>query len=76
MTVVRAAAAKRPPRDVACTAFGTAALHLTKHFPATTEQIVSLQLGLLLTDGAFADAEIAQGLHARHGSPHAKTSVS
>lgn len=76
MTVVRAAGAKRAPRDVACTAFGTAALHLTRHFPGTTEQIVSLQLGLLLTDGAFAGAEIAQGLHARHGSPHATTTTS
>ncbi|MBR8741167.1 SDR family oxidoreductase [Nocardiopsis sp. MG754419] len=76
MAVVRAAGAKRAPRDVASTALGTAALHLTRHFPGTTEQIVSLQLGLLLTDGAFADAEIAQGLHARHGTPHAPTALS
>ncbi len=75
MTVVRAAGAKRAPRDVACTAFGTAALHLTKHFPGVTEQIVSLQLGLLLAEGAFADAEIARGLHTRHGSPHAPVSI-
>ncbi|MFE3457756.1 SDR family NAD(P)-dependent oxidoreductase [Nocardiopsis aegyptia] len=66
MSVVRAAGARRAPRDVASTALGTAALHLTRHFPGTTEQIVSLQVGLLLADGAFGDAEIAQGLHERH----------
>lgn len=76
MTVVRAAGAKRPPRDIASTPLGTAALHLTRHFPGTTEQIVSLQLGLLLTDGTFADAEIARGLHSRHGTPHALTTLS
>lgn len=68
MTVVRACAARRAPRDVASTALGTAALHLTRHFPGATEQLVSLQLGLLLADGAFGEAEIARGLHARHGS--------
>ncbi|MFB8763223.1 SDR family NAD(P)-dependent oxidoreductase [Nocardiopsis alba] len=76
MAVVRAAGAKHPPRDLASTALGTAALHLTRHFPGTTEQIVALQLGLLLTDGAFADAEIARGLHARYGTPHAQTTRS
>ncbi|WP_017605770.1 SDR family NAD(P)-dependent oxidoreductase [Nocardiopsis alkaliphila] len=76
MTVVRAAGAGRPPRDIASTPLGTAALHLTRHFPGTTEQIVSLQLGLLLTDGTFADAEIARGLHSRHGTPHAPTTLS
>ncbi|MDE3719819.1 SDR family NAD(P)-dependent oxidoreductase [Nocardiopsis sp. N85] len=69
MAVVRAAGAGRAPRDVASTALGTAGLHLFRHFPGTTEQIASFQIGLLLADGAFADAEIAQGLHARHGSP-------
>ena len=76
MTVIRAAGAKYPPRDVASTALGTAALHLTRNFPGTTERIVSLQLGLLLTDGTFAEAEIAQGLHTRHGTPHAPTTPS
>ncbi|MEV2278033.1 SDR family NAD(P)-dependent oxidoreductase [Nocardiopsis sp. NPDC049922] len=66
MAVVRAAGARRAPRDAASTGLGTVALHLTRHFPGTTERIVSLQLGLLLADGAFGDAEIAQGIHARH----------
>ena len=69
MAVVRAAGAGRAPRDVASTALGTAGLHLFRHFPGTTEQIVDLRIGLLLAGGAFADAEIARGLHARHGSP-------
>ncbi|WP_433698172.1 SDR family NAD(P)-dependent oxidoreductase [Nocardiopsis sp. CA-288880] len=69
MAVVRAAAARRAPRNMASTALGTAALHLTRHFPGATEQIVSLQLGLLLADGAFDGAEIARGLRARHGGP-------
>ena len=76
MAVVRSAAARRAPRDVASTALGTAALHLTRHFPGTTEQIVSLQLGLLLADGAFGGAEIAQGLHSRHGNPATKSNAS
>lgn len=76
MAVVRAAGAKHAPRDIAATALGTAALHLTRHFPGTTEQIVSLQLGLLLTDGTFADAEIARGLHSRHGTQYAPTALS
>ncbi|WP_067597091.1 SDR family NAD(P)-dependent oxidoreductase [Nocardiopsis listeri] len=76
MAVVRAAGAKHPPRDIASTALGTAALHLTRHFPGATEQIVSLQLGLLLTDGTFADAEIARGLHSRHGTQYTPTALS
>ncbi|MCY9782415.1 SDR family NAD(P)-dependent oxidoreductase [Nocardiopsis sp. EMB25] len=76
MSVIRAAGAKRAPRDVASTGLGTVALHLTRHFPGTTEQIVSLQLGLLLADGAFGDAEIAQGLHARHGGASPRPNVS
>lgn len=67
MSVVRAAGARRAPRDVASTALGTVGLRLFRHFPGTTEQIVSLQVGLLLADGAFGDAEIARGLHERHG---------
>ncbi|MFV2197670.1 SDR family NAD(P)-dependent oxidoreductase [Nocardiopsis sp. LOL_012] len=66
MAVVRAAASRRAPRDVASTALGTAALHLTRHFPGTTEQIASLQVGLLLARGTFGGAEIAQGLRTRH----------
>lgn len=69
MAVVRAAGARYARRDTASTALGTAGLHLFRHFPGTTEQIVSLQVGLLLSDGAFGDAEIAQGLHSRHANP-------
>lgn len=66
MAVVRAAGAERAPRDVASTALGTVGLHLFRHFPGTTEQIVALQVGLLLAGGAFGDAELARGLHTRH----------
>ncbi|WP_116244218.1 SDR family oxidoreductase [Nocardiopsis sp. FIRDI 009] len=76
MSVVRAAGARRAPRDVASTGLGAVALHLTRHFPGTTERIVSLQLGLLLADGAFGDAEIAQGLHARHDGANPRPNVS
>ncbi|MFI6575143.1 SDR family NAD(P)-dependent oxidoreductase [Nocardiopsis sp. NPDC050513] len=76
MAVVRAAAARRAPRDVASTGPGTVALHLTRHFPRTTERIVSLQVGLLLADGAFGEAEIAQGLHARHADVGLRPHVS
>ncbi|MFD6096948.1 SDR family NAD(P)-dependent oxidoreductase [Nocardiopsis flavescens] len=76
MAVVRAAGARHAPRDVASTALGTAGLHLFRHLPGTTEQIVSLKIGLLLADGAFAEAEIAQGLHTRHGSPEPRPTAS
>ncbi|MFD6949176.1 alcohol dehydrogenase [Nocardiopsis sp. TSRI0078] len=76
MAVVRAAGARRAPRDVASTAIGTAGLHLFRHFPGTTEQIASLQVGLLLSDGAFGDAEIARGLHTRHNGQPALTDAS
>ncbi|MBB6120720.1 SDR family NAD(P)-dependent oxidoreductase [Nocardiopsis algeriensis] len=67
MAVVRAAGARRPPRDVASTPLGTVGLHLFRHFPGNTEQAVALQIGLLLQNGVFGDAEIARGLHERHG---------
>ncbi|NYH53900.1 NAD(P)-dependent dehydrogenase (short-subunit alcohol dehydrogenase family) [Nocardiopsis arvandica] len=76
MAVVRAAGARRARRDVASTVIGTAGLHLFRHFPGTTEQIVSLQIGLLLSDGAFGDAEIARGLHTRHGGHTARPDAS
>ncbi|GHD21145.1 hypothetical protein GCM10007147_14240 [Nocardiopsis kunsanensis] len=76
MAVVRAAGAARAPRDVASTTLGTAALHLTRHFPATTENLVALQMQLLLNDGTFAGAEIAQGLHNRHGTLAAQQNAS
>ena len=76
MTVVRAAGAGRPPRDTASTLLGTIGLHLFRHFPGATEQAVNLQVGLLLSDGAFAGAEIAQGIRTRHGSPAPRPTAS
>src|SRR5699024_89564 len=76
MAVVRAAGAKHAPRDIASTALGTVGLHLTRHFPGTTEQVVALQMQLLLSEGTFADAEIAQGLHERHDTLTAQQNVS
>lgn len=76
MAVVRAAGARNAPRDVASTALGTTGLHLTRHNPGTTERVVALQMQLLLSEGTFADAEIAQGLHERHGTPTAPQNVS
>ena len=76
MAVVRATGSKYAPRDVASTALGTVGLHLTRHFPGTTEQVVALQMQLLLSEGTFAGAEIAQGLHERHGTLAAQQHVS
>ncbi len=76
MAVIRASGAKHAPRDIASTALGTVGLHLTRHFPGTTEQVVALQMQLLLSEGTFADAEIARGLHERHDTLAAQQNVS
>ncbi|TQN30670.1 NADP-dependent 3-hydroxy acid dehydrogenase YdfG [Haloactinospora alba] len=67
MTVVRAAAAAKPRRDVASTTLGTTALWATRHAPGIVDRVASLQLAAVVHSGHLAGSEIARGLHERHG---------
>lgn len=69
--VLRAAAAERPPRDVASTALGTAALRLARHAPGLVDRAVGARLSSLIRRGTYAGAELAAGLRDRlsdHGT--------
>jgi len=68
LTVVRAAAARRPPREVASTRSGTAALLLARHAPGLVDRAVAARLRYLVRTKAFHGAEIAAGLRERHGA--------
>lgn len=68
MTVVRAAAARRPPRDLASTSLGTAALRLARHLPGVLDRLVAVRTGRLVASGRFTGAELAEGLHRRHSA--------
>lgn len=66
MTVIRAATAARPPRDVASTPLGNAALRIARHAPGLTDRVTSAGLGRLVHSGHFADSPLAAGLRNRH----------
>ncbi|GAA3753584.1 NAD(P)-dependent dehydrogenase (short-subunit alcohol dehydrogenase family) [Spinactinospora alkalitolerans] len=68
MTAVRAAAARTAHRDLASTPLGTGALRLARHAPALVDRIVSGRIGRLVATGHFAGADLARGLHRRHGA--------
>ncbi|CAM3948829.1 SDR family NAD(P)-dependent oxidoreductase [Nocardiopsis rhodophaea] len=67
MTAVRAAAVARPRRDLASTDLGTAVLRFTRSWPGATDRLAAVQIADLARSGHFGDAEIARGLHERHG---------
>ena len=71
LTVVRAAAARNAPRDVASTRVGTAALRLARHAPGLLDRAVAARLRRLVRTKAFEDAELAAGLRERHGAANA-----
>jgi NAD(P)-dependent dehydrogenase (short-subunit alcohol dehydrogenase family) len=66
LTAVRAAAAGHPPRDVASTAPGTAALRLARHAPGLIDRTVSARVRRLIRNGTFSGAPLAAGLRERH----------
>jgi NAD(P)-dependent dehydrogenase (short-subunit alcohol dehydrogenase family) len=68
LTVVRAAAARSAPRDVASTRAGTAAFRLARHAPGLVDRAVSARMSRLIRTQAFDDAELAAGLRERHGT--------
>ena len=66
LTAVSAAAASHPPRDVAATRPGTAALHLARHAPGLLDRAVAAQVGRLARNDRFSGAALADGLRQRH----------
>jgi len=71
LTVVRAAAARSAPRDVASTRSGPAAFRLARHAPGLLDHAVAARLRRLVRTHAFAGAELAAGLCERHGAANA-----
>jgi NAD(P)-dependent dehydrogenase (short-subunit alcohol dehydrogenase family) len=70
LTVVRAAAAARPPRDTASTPLGQGMLRLSRHAPRLIDRIVATQTGRLVRNGQFATAQLSEGLIKRHDPNH------
>jgi len=68
LTVVRAAAARTAPRDVASTTAGTAAFRLARHAPGLLDQVVAARTRRLARKQGFEGAGIAAGWRERHGA--------
>jgi NAD(P)-dependent dehydrogenase (short-subunit alcohol dehydrogenase family) len=68
LTVVRAAAARNAPRDVASTRAGTAAFRLARHAPGLVDRAVAARLNRAVRTRAFDGAEIAAGMRDRLGA--------
>jgi NAD(P)-dependent dehydrogenase (short-subunit alcohol dehydrogenase family) len=73
LTAVSAAAAARPPRDVAATGPGTGARLLARHAPGLLDRVVAARVGRLARHDTFSGAALATGLRDRHAprrTPH------
>lgn len=68
LTVVRAAAARSAPREVASTTAGTVAFRLARHAPGLLDRAVAARMRHLVRTQAIEDAEIATGLRERHAA--------
>ena len=66
LTVISAAAASRPPRDVASTGPGQGARRLARHAPALLDRAVAARVGRLARHDQFSGAALAAGLRDRH----------
>jgi NAD(P)-dependent dehydrogenase (short-subunit alcohol dehydrogenase family) len=71
LTVVRAGAEHRPPRDVASTRAGTVAFQLARHAPAAVDRALAARMGRLARGRDLEAADLAAGLRHRHGAPPA-----
>jgi NAD(P)-dependent dehydrogenase (short-subunit alcohol dehydrogenase family) len=69
LTVISAAAADRPPRDVASTGPGQGARRLARHAPGLLDRAVSARVGRLARHDQFSGAALAAGLRDRHQKP-------
>ncbi len=68
LTVVRAAAARRAPRDVASTPAGTAAFRLARHAPGLVDRAVAARMRRLVRGQMFDGTELAAGFSERNGA--------
>ena len=68
LTVVRAAAARSAPRDVASTRAGTAAFRLARHAPGLVDRAVAARLNRVVRTRAFDGAGVAVGMRERLGA--------
>ena len=66
LAAVAAAAAARPPRDVASTGPGQGARRLARHAPALLDRAVAARGGRLARRDQFSGAALAAGLRDRH----------
>jgi NAD(P)-dependent dehydrogenase (short-subunit alcohol dehydrogenase family) len=66
LTAISAAAAGRPPRDVASTGPGQGARRLARHAPGLLDRVVSARVGRLARHDQFSGAALAAGLRDRH----------
>lgn len=71
LTVVRAGAEHKPPRDVASTRAGTVAFRLARHAPAALDRALAARMGRLARGRDLETADLAAGLRHRHGVPPA-----
>jgi NAD(P)-dependent dehydrogenase (short-subunit alcohol dehydrogenase family) len=70
LTAVAAAAADRPPRDVASTGPGQGARRLARHAPGLLDRAVSARVGRLARHDQFSGAALAAGLRDRYQKEH------
>jgi NAD(P)-dependent dehydrogenase (short-subunit alcohol dehydrogenase family) len=66
LTVIAAAAARRPRRDVASTRPGESARRLARHAPGLLDRAVAARVGRLARRDQFEGAALAAGLRERH----------
>lgn len=64
--IVTAALAVRPRRDVTTTTKGAVEFFLARHLPRLTDRVVQRTLAARVQAGAFAGADLASGVVARH----------
>jgi NAD(P)-dependent dehydrogenase (short-subunit alcohol dehydrogenase family) len=68
-TVLHVLAARRPPRDLACSATGRLELAVARHAPRLVDTAVRLKLRAEVSRGHYTDAPLAAGMRARLGFP-------
>jgi NAD(P)-dependent dehydrogenase (short-subunit alcohol dehydrogenase family) len=65
--IVKAAEARRPPRDLAVTRGGSLQIAVARHLPGVVDRAIARRLARRVAAGDLDDAPVAKGLRARHG---------
>ena len=66
--VVKAAEARRPPRDLAVTRAGALQIAVARHLPRVVDRAVARRLAARIRAGELDEASLAAALRARHGA--------